>query len=597
MGLSELVTRTLKLEDIEGTDKALGLAEAVRKYIKPGMSIYVGEGANGILREIIRQFWGTKPNFTLVISGCRDSALDLIHSGLVSKLITSRAAEGYPSQGRSPIIKRAFQSGSLEIENWSLYTLALRLMAGAMGIGFMPTKSISGSSMAEENQDSFIQIENPFGGDKIGLVKALNPDISVVHGWAADRNGNIITAPAILSGQVEWGPFASKNGVVATVEKLVSTKFIREHSLLVKIPNHFVNSVTVLPFGAHPQGLASLDKAEFEEYEADYEFMEKHWEASKDATTLDAWLKEWIVECRGNEGYLGKLGYHRLAFLRGKGSGTNWEHKLLSLAKETLVSTKYNATELMVIVAARIIREKVLNKGYSVILSGIGTSGLAGWLGYYQLREMGYDIDLAIGSGLYGYAPRPGDPQLTNLSSLRTCKMITDVIHTYGVFVGGEHSRCLSVLGAGEIDKYGNMNSTILPDGSFLVGSGGSNDATTAKEVVVVMEQSRKRYLERLPYTTCRGDRVTVLISDKGVFEKIGDDNEFTLTGYFPDRNLESKDDIVRNIKDNCGWELKVAPEVHLVNPPEAKELALLRMLNYKPEPLFKGSEDGLSTG
>ena len=49
----------------------------------------------------------------------------------------------------------------------------------------------------------------------------------------------------------------------------------------------------------------------------------------------------------------------------------------------------------------------------------------------------------------------------------------------------------------------------------------------------------------------------------------------------------------MRSIKDNCGWELKVAPEVRMVNPPEAKELALLRMLNYKPEPW---SEDGLST-
>jgi len=578
--LSELVTRTLKLEDIEGTDKAIGLAEAVRKYIKPGMSIYVGEGANGILREIIRQFRGTKPNFTLVISGCRDSALDLIHSGLVSKLITSRAAEGYPSQGRSPIIKRAFQSGSLEIENWSLYTLALRLMAGAMGIGFMPTKSISGSSMAEENQDSFIQIENPFGGDKIGLVKALNPDISVVHGWAADRNGNIIMAPAILSGQVEWGPFASKNGVIATVEKLVSTKFIREHSLLVKIPSQFVNSVTVLPFGAHPQGLASLGKAEFEEYEADYEFMEKHWEASKDATTLDAWLKEWVMDCSSNEEYLGKLGYPRLAFLKGKAGGFNWEHKLLWLSEEILRSTRYNATEMMIIAASWIIKEKVLNNRYRVIVAGIGTGGLSAWLAYYELRKDDYDVELMIGSGLYGYAPRPGDPQLTNLSSLRTCKMITDVIHTYGVFVGGERSRCLSVLGAGQIDKYGNINSTILLDGSFLVGSGGSNDATAAKEVIVVAAQSTKHFVNKLPYITCSGGKVSTVVSDKGIFEKIDNSNELILTGYFANPGVSDQSDIVRTIRDDCGWELKVYSKLKKIKPPSLSELVLLRLLD-----------------
>ena len=571
---------SIELKQDEGDDKVLGLSEAIRQYIRPGMMLYVREGSNASIREIIRQFWGSRPSFVLVALGCRDYALALIHSGLVTKLITSRCSES-STQGQSLVIQRAYEQKLLEIENWSLYSLTLRLMAGAMGIGFMPTKSILGSSMAEENRDSFTEMDNPFGyGERVGAVRSLNPDIAIVHGWASDRNGNLITAHPILSGEGEWGAFASKNGVIATVEKLVSTKFIRDHSSLVKIPGYFVNSVSVVPFGAHPQGLATVAKTEFEEYEADYDFMERYRQASKTAETLDVWLKEWVMDCSSNEEYLRKLGYPCLAFLKGKASGFNWEHKSLWLPEEILRSARYNAIEMMIVAASRIIKQKVLDNKYRVMVAGIGTGGLSAWLAYYELRKTGHDVELMIGSGLYGYAPRPGDPRLTNLSNLRTCKMITDVLHTYGVFVGNEDNKCLSVLGAGQIDKYGNMNSTKLSDDFYLTGSGGANDAATAKEVIVVAAQSKKRFVNKLPYITCSGSKVRTVVSNKGVFEKIDNSNELILTGYFADPSVSDQSDIVRTIKDDCGWELKVYSKLKKIKPPNLSELALLRLLD-----------------
>ena len=279
-----------------GEDKVLELGEAVRQYLKPGMVVYIREGSYAAIREIIRQFGGTESDFTLVMVGCRDYALHLVHCGLVTRLITSRCSES-PAMGRSQVIQRAYEQGTVKIENWSLYSLSLRLMAGALKLPFATTRSILYSSMAQENGDSFIEIDDPFGsGEKLGLVKPLNPDIAFVHGWASDRNGNLIVAPSILSGESEWGAFASKNGVIATVEQLVSTEFIRKHSSLVRIPSYFVKSVSLTPFGAHPQGLVAVSE-EFEEYEADYDFMEKHREASKVSQSLNAWLKEWVMDC------------------------------------------------------------------------------------------------------------------------------------------------------------------------------------------------------------------------------------------------------------------------------------------------------------
>jgi len=586
MRLAEFIKRfgdiaTIDLKENEGASKVLDLEEAIRTYIKPGMTIYVREGSYSPIREMIRQFWGTTPGFTLVMVGCRDYALDLLHCGLVTNVLTSRCSES-ATQGISPVVKRACKQKSTQIENWSLYSLTLRLMAGAMGIGFMPTTSVLNSTMAQDNRESFVEMENPFcPGNKLGLVKSLNPDIAVVHGWASDLNGNIILAPAILSGEGEWGAFASKQGVIATVEKIVSTEFIREHSLRVSIPGYLVKSVSLVPFGAHPLGLATVSR-DFEEYEADYEFMKSHGDASKEVETLDAWLKEWVMACRDHEGYLRKLGYHRLAFLKGKAGKFNWEHKLLSLSQEILERGEYSAEERMIVAASRLIKEKVLKNDYRVILSGIGTAGLSAWLAYYQLKKMEVDVDLMLGSSSFSWSPRPGDPQVTNSSNLRTCKMITDVVHTYGIFA---RKQCIAVLGTAQIDKYGNLNTTKISEDSYLTGSGGANDAVTAaEETVVVLSQSKRRFLGQLPYVTCFGQKnIRTVVSDKGIFEKVQSDEELVLTGYLIDPKCGDQEDTVRAIVENCGWELKMNPNLTKIEPPDSRELALLRLLSSRP--------------
>ena len=573
------VIADLDLKLNEGENKVLSLEEAIRRYVEPGMTLYVREGSYAALREMIRQFWGKKPGFILVMIGCRDYALDLIHCGLLSKVMAARCSES-ATQGVSHVIKRAYKKKAVDLENWSLYSLTLRLMAGAMQIGFLPTRSLLDSSMAQENRESFMEMDDPFGRDgKIGVVKSLNADIAMVHGWAADSHGNLILGPAILSGEGEWGALGSRKGVIATVEKIVSTEFIREHSSLVNVPAYFVKSVSVVPFGAHPLGLASLT-SDFDEYEADYEFMKERAQASKEPETLDAWLKEWVVACPHNDDYLRKLGYPRLAFLKGKAGRFNWEHKLLSLREEDLTATEYDAEERMIIAASRIIKEKVVNNRYPVILAGIGTGGLAAWLAYYQLKKTGVDVELMLGSSCYGWAPRPGDPQVTNLSNLRACKMITDIVHTYGIFA---QKLCLSVLGAAQVDKYGNLNSTRLSEDFYLTGSGGANDAVAAStETVVVLEQSKKRFVNELPYTTCHGKNTTTVISDKGIFEKISPDNELILTAYFPEPDKSDQDSTVRAIMEDCGWVLKVHPHLREIEPPETEELTLLRVLSSK---------------
>jgi acyl CoA:acetate/3-ketoacid CoA transferase alpha subunit len=133
-----------------GEGKVLELQEAIRRHLKPGMKLHLAAGIRGpsaAICEIIRQYWAKNPEFTLIQSTVTGHALNLIHSKLVKKLICSVCANIAASGRPSKIIQDACENKQIEMENWTLNSLQQRLMAGALGVPFMPTKSILGSSI------------------------------------------------------------------------------------------------------------------------------------------------------------------------------------------------------------------------------------------------------------------------------------------------------------------------------------------------------------------------------------------------------------------------------------------------------------------
>ncbi|KKU46525.1 MAG: Glutaconate CoA-transferase [Microgenomates group bacterium GW2011_GWA2_46_7] len=80
---------------------------------------------------------------------------------------------------------------------------------------------------------------------------------------------------------------------------------------------------------------------------------------------------------------------------------------------------------------------------------------------------------------------------------------------------------------------------------------------------------------------------VTTLVSNLGIFEKLDNEPELTLTGYFSHPPLSTKEETVRYIKDHCGWELKVSPDPQKIPPPTRDELLLLR--TFDPYRYFIG--------
>ena len=584
----DFLDKTFTLKEYEGKNKVLDLSEAITRNVKPGMKLYLGERANALICELIRQFYDSQPDFTMIMVFVMEQGLNLVHCGLVKDIVAASCTEFFPTSGPSPIIRRAFKDKIVEIENWSLCALNQRLLAGALDVPFMPTKSIGSSSMAQENKDSFHQIPDPFGSQKqVNVIKALKPDIALIHGWAADPAGNTIVAPCVNSGEYTHGAKASKNGVIVTVEQIVSTKFIREHSALVSIPAGIVNSVSLAPLGAHPQGMVSdYGVTQFQPYADDYQFTNERRNTSRDPKDLNNWIRNWVLDCPTHDAYLQKLGSERISSLKERGTKKDWRDNLDIDAISD--NQEYNSREMMIIAAARRTKEIILKNNYEGLLCGIGTSGLPGWVAYYDLRKNNYEVNLWVGTGIYGFSPCPGHSQLTSLPTIMSARMLTDGLNAYGVFIGGNHKgKHMSILSAAQIDQHGNLNSTRISETSYVIGSGGGNDAINANEVLVVIPQSAKRFVPKVPYITCPGHNTTVIVSDMGIFERI--DGEFVLTTYFPNPQFHDSQEIITQIRENCSWELKISPNLKEEPAPSLEELVTLRV--FDPEGYFIGGE------
>jgi acyl CoA:acetate/3-ketoacid CoA transferase alpha subunit/acyl CoA:acetate/3-ketoacid CoA transferase beta subunit len=561
--------------------KVIPLKESIERYVKPGMILHLAAGIGGpsaATCEIIRQYHGTKPDFELIQSTITGHSLNLLHCNLLKKLIFSACIDISTSSRPSKIMQKIWAEKSMEVENWSLCSLQQRLMAGALGVHFLPTRSIAGSTIALDNKVSFQEIENPFeSGTKIGIVKAINPDISIVHGCVADAQGNTILA--IPYGDDLWGSLASSNGVLVTVEKIVSSDFISKHAALVKIPSYMVCAVSEAPLGLHPFSLAAPQEiADCESYETDKEFLVGLHKASRDREQLDSWIKEWVLDCPTHKDYLNKLGNRKITYLRQSDSNNDNEVKNNSTVTSTFeTEPEYSQEDLLIIVAAREIAQSIIESGHKIILLGAGSRAISGVMAYFQLRAQGYELEPITGNGQFGYEPQAGEIVSQSIFSICSSKMLTDTITTHGVLVGGKNSKCISVLGAGQIDKYGNINSTLTSDGQFLVGSGGANDSVNAREVIIIINQTQDRFQDSLFYITGSGDRVKKVISTMGVFKKPSGSKELHLAACFPDPNLSGIEDEIKQVQENCGWPVKLSNDIHDVQKPTSDEIKLLR--------------------
>jgi len=543
------------------SNKVTTIRHAIAEHVRPRDTIHLGmthaRGSVGFF-ELVRRFAGTDPGFTLCAVQMTSVLAPLVHSGLARKIVTSWAGDSYRTPGPNGVYQRAWSDG-LPFEHWSILTFVQRLAAGARGHGVAATRSLVGSTMADENDVRVLD-------DGTALIPALVPDVSIFHAPAADAAGNVLFSPPLFENV--YGALAARRGAIVTVDRVVDTEIIREHAHMTLLPSSRVLAVVEAPMGAHPGGLLPTGIGGVQGYAEDYDFWVQMREAARDPSAMEAWVKEWIVETESHGRYLEMLGRDRIDELKGR------------TARDPLVDLRAAMPDLdappteierAICTAARTLGDRIKSERYTAMLAGAGNANLAAWLAAYDLAEDGIGIDLVAEMGLVGYWPRPGEPILFNQRNFPTCTMLADIDRTLSIVIGGPQARSIGALGAAQIDKAGNINSTLVPGEYLLMGSGGANDVVTcATESVVIAAQSKDRFVERVPYVTGPGERVRAVISTGGVFEK--DQGELILTGIY--------DDDVEPVREQCGWDLRVAGNLQRLDPPNDSEIRALRLMD-----------------
>jgi glutaconate CoA-transferase subunit A len=240
-------------EELSRRDKSLRekvvTLEDATSFVQDGMS--VGIGGSTMSRTPMAMIWALIRARKKKLS-CSRSIVStdgdlLLGSGICDHMITSWFAQGI-LWGLSKVMRHYVESRAARYDEWSHMAVGMRFRAGAMGVPFMPIRSMLGSDVLKQRPEAK-EIDCPFTGEKLLLVPALNPDVALIHVQRCDAYGN-----AQIDGLqfMDIDLAMAANRVILTTERIVSNDQIRRAPDQTKIPFFCVDAVVEVPYGCAP---------------------------------------------------------------------------------------------------------------------------------------------------------------------------------------------------------------------------------------------------------------------------------------------------------------------------------------------------------
>jgi len=284
--------------------KLYRLSDAIARFVTDGSEVALGVSQETLIpfaagHEIMRQ---RRSDLTL-IGPISDILFDqMIGAGCVRGI---RAAwVGNVITGSGYNFRRAVESGAVEMEDHSNLTLLTALQAGAMGVAFMPTRTGLGSDLFKTNA-SIMPATCPFSGEKLLAVKAIHPDVAIVHVQRADHFGNAHIWGNL--GIAREAAMASQK-IILTAEEIVDPEKISSDPNRVLIPGFRVQAVVHASWGAHPSPVPGY-------YNRDHQAFIDYRDASRTPRRFRTWKSCWVDAVRSQADYIKLLGSARLETL------------------------------------------------------------------------------------------------------------------------------------------------------------------------------------------------------------------------------------------------------------------------------------------
>jgi glutaconate CoA-transferase subunit A len=301
------------MSELTKRNKITPLSEAIDTHVHDGDTLclanFASPVANSAIHEIIRQ---GKRDLTIILASSYFEMDSLSTAGCVKKLIHS--FHFHPFSGDRPF-DRAVRKYGIEVVDYTNYTVAAMLMAGAMNVPFFAaTPSLMATDLYRRGGDKkFRVIDNPFNeGEKVVLVPAVKPDVSILHVQRVDTAGN-----AQL-----WGPTGTqKDGamcakrIIVTAEELADREVVNLSPFNTIIPGFKVDVACIEPWGGHP-----IDCLGY--YDLDLQFCAMLSVMGRSEEDYANWMNEWVYGVKNRreyiEHYADRFGVSRLHRLQAK---------------------------------------------------------------------------------------------------------------------------------------------------------------------------------------------------------------------------------------------------------------------------------------
>lgn len=279
------------------TDKRMTVTEAVSHFVHDG-DYFASGGFGGVristavLHEIVRQrIQGlglsghtATHDFQILAAGKSFDRCDIAY------------VVGLERRGLSPNARRYLESGAVRMTEWSNATLGWRYKAAAMGIPFLPARSVLGTDVFTHSAAK--KITCPFTGLPLLAIPALFPDVGVVHVHRADQYGNAQVDGISIA---DYDMSRACKRLIVTTERLISTDEIRKNPCHTFIPYWLVDAVCEVRYGSYPGNMPY-------EYYSDEAHLADWLEAEKEESTLQAFVEKYIYGTRDFEEYLALCG-------------------------------------------------------------------------------------------------------------------------------------------------------------------------------------------------------------------------------------------------------------------------------------------------
>lgn len=276
--------------------KLVSLKQAIQEHVHDGDTLYAAGFTHLIPfaagHEIIRQ----KRRDLVLARATPDLVYDqIVAAGCARKVIFSYM--GNPGVGSLRIVRSELEAGRLEWEEYSHFGMISRLQAGATGLPFMPMNPTAAGDLERVNPN-YRTVTDPYSGNPVVVVPALNPDVAIVHVQRADAQGNAQIWGII--GEQKEAAFAAKR-VILTAEEIVDEQIIRSDPNRTLIPAFIVDAVCHVPYCSHPSYTQGY-------YDRDNEFYLEWDKISSSKEAVQAYLEQWVYGVPDRAAYWAKLG-------------------------------------------------------------------------------------------------------------------------------------------------------------------------------------------------------------------------------------------------------------------------------------------------